>query len=1498
MSKVSKFPRPYLAGEHALATDPPMARSTGGFWRRRVRPFDGRSLSHTALEAEQVGSGGIQRLRGQAVSAGVIKGLSVARLNTGSPDYHRSIQLFEGNGLARSGEDVRVRGRTLNLHDLPVLATAGQLEGTPDPEEDGPIPEGNTDGPSPVEGALPRRNGGKLLELVDGGDSSLPRLAILLAQPITVEIPDQGDDPDCPPDRRDVAHLQPLAMDGVRLALFAWPDDVDTGGRGTGYVLAPSQALRRNHIAERIFDLEARHGRSGMHPWEPYGLPLALVGFTPDWHIDFIDAAAVQRMGGQPRPRNSIGATRANTLMAEARLRQFSEHMAEMADEPPFKIRQSIEFLPPVGAMPGELFDPEARMQSFFPDSFDLTMRPAILEEVGRLVDESASLETLSVNEPDKVELLLPLPGKLYDPALFVTEKVDPAFAAQLRKLHQERAAAIRDRESLRRKLDSLGVASQAKRGAWPASDLQASEIAPDPEMELTLDTQRGFVLKPDGSPAHLEFGEFGKGVPFGAGDNLFFWVRVPEGEMPSELRIKLRTDSAEFAATIFTKQEDEEKEKEKPTFNRDMIGWQRVVLPAAKFGTKEEPFGKDIAIDRLFVESVDGILFLGALGTMSSSDTVTYLSNGLLIGSGDITSDQHVDDFDSAKDPTGPFGTKAFGQLLGSTALHSFKDRWKQPYLVPHLQLVDQSGLSGLAADLEKRLAITNDAIDVGFVRARSDIYRLRQYILGRSEASRLITSPALADVAMRDQSARANADDLAKFMSSIKEVETQFITSAVTDGSGGGGGGSSPTPAPKPSGRDRDERAFKVSSSEKKIGGSSTFLSQPAEEAAANSMVIAMAANISPMMWAGSGIAASQPGPAPAVSSNPPVVMYTGATYTALPYTPPPAETTMTFKRASDYDTAQNYGVAIEKLGYFDSRIKAADIVGQKALPGLVERTVTVAERLKVSEAAKAHEYALAGKIAIRNTLTQLMEDGDIGIAIGDLPVPGYGILPDGVTWPTDPKADKPVLDPVTLEQVLNAGSGGDDIIDVRGLSKSEKDDSHESDYFNAAVAALDDAIALMRLVEGRVDLYQKFLGDCESVLKQVRSDAGRLESNLDKLQLEIDELRHDILVTEALEAEDRKFVEETNARRSALIVQYGDRILFRRPRVASVITPAPIASATDSTIPSPIVECRFEEHELPPELADYVALLHEVPVGWFPKISKAVERLNRRKPAIRALQRSRWRAQALPMMVPAQPAYINPGLARIGATLVTQANRFQGWRAAAAALDLVALDRMDLSSLHQTVRRVTSIADLIDNGRERPVLARLASSKMEELANVAGCLNAAFAETDPAIRMQWAEILSAHDDTVSLVSLAVLPSWEALPIGQRRSLQDLTDWLFLQVDRSDNDAIEAISELVRIALLLAAHAPVDQLIPATLIDPVPVRTGGLIPLKVSPDRIFLKQSGLVRDRLGRPVARFETEAIGPDRVEARIVEDFGIAKMIEPQMTFAFGGGLFRK
>src|SRR5262249_54915525 len=74
MQIVSRIGLP-LSVEPVLSTHPVLALELPNVWLRRMNAFVGRSVSANALTAEQEARAGRIRLRGQSVTAGVVRGL-------------------------------------------------------------------------------------------------------------------------------------------------------------------------------------------------------------------------------------------------------------------------------------------------------------------------------------------------------------------------------------------------------------------------------------------------------------------------------------------------------------------------------------------------------------------------------------------------------------------------------------------------------------------------------------------------------------------------------------------------------------------------------------------------------------------------------------------------------------------------------------------------------------------------------------------------------------------------------------------------------------------------------------------------------------------------------------------------------------------------------------------------------------------------------------------------------------------------------------------------------------------------------------------------------------------------------------------------------------------------------------------------------------------------------------------------------------------------------
>ena len=82
-------------GEDLLGIEPQLSQQVDPGWRHRLSLFVGRALSDTALDSEQLYRAGLLATLGQAVSPGVVKGLS-RRVR-----YHGHCDCNHGGGCGR-----------------------------------------------------------------------------------------------------------------------------------------------------------------------------------------------------------------------------------------------------------------------------------------------------------------------------------------------------------------------------------------------------------------------------------------------------------------------------------------------------------------------------------------------------------------------------------------------------------------------------------------------------------------------------------------------------------------------------------------------------------------------------------------------------------------------------------------------------------------------------------------------------------------------------------------------------------------------------------------------------------------------------------------------------------------------------------------------------------------------------------------------------------------------------------------------------------------------------------------------------------------------------------------------------------------------------------------------------------------------------------------------------------------------------------------------------
>ena len=118
-------------------------------------------------------------------------------------------------------------------------------------------------------------------------------------------------------------------------------------------------------------------------------------------------------------------------------------------------------------------------------------------------------------------------------------------------------------------------------------------------------------------------------------------------------------------------------------------------------------------------------------------------------------------------------------------------------------------------------------------------------------------------------------------------------------------------------------------------------------------------------------------------------------------------------------------------------------------------------------------------------------------------------------------------------------------------------------------------------------------------------------------------------------------------------------------------------------------------------------------------------------------------------------------------------------------------------------------------MDNPGRRADLAREISAEVQRITGVGACMHARFAQVAPIIRLTWVERLSQYDGPVNLRNLSALPRFNEIDVLDRRDLQELADWMYGRVDAVQAEAVGLINDLVRLIILLASHAPVNEIV-----------------------------------------------------------------------------------
>ncbi len=688
---------------------------------------------------------------------------------------------------------------------------------------------------------------------------------------------------------------------------------------------------------------------------------------------------------------------------------------------------------------------------------------------------------------------------------------------------------------------------------------------------------------------------------------------------------------------------------------------------------------------------------------------------------------------------------------------------------------------LSTFIEELDDKIRRSDDAVDLGFLRVQTDIYRVRQILLGDERATRLATSPVLADIA-KGETSRATEAQLKSFFEKSKGMQA---TAGTT--------------------------------------------SNP----------------VNP-------------------SSN--KMLSAGTTWTV--------------------------SKKIQTLTLEPSLMEAttaADIQLKNPIVGRVLdfRSTTVAERIADPLAPEAKNYAVATKAGILQSILEIpIETGDLRVPLSDGSMAVFSGKDFEKFARDEPEAVERLRQWKRLEE-----QGGYVLVHLKGLSSEQQaalgqalhvlwkhrecslNDSglpflvtagvfdpdpsvfDEAAYLASGVTALECAVGILRRIEARILDYRTVRNHCVACLKDLKDIADQWSQTLKVVEDELAERRHDLVVTRSLLEEEKARVDAVNKRRREILENHVPFLLYARPRKSSIVTETMVHLSLKGVTKPSVPACLAEEHQAPEELETMFGHLRALPLAWFPSLQKLLELFDRPQRILAILETTQERARTKTAdstkthKVENAVAPLNFTLLQKALQGVTNAHAkaVQSQWEKKALVNLGTLQSLSWKGLKTEAQDLLSVEDLLSGGIGRFQAARKASQMVQEMEDVAVCLYVRANRVPPVVRLEWARRISQFDESVDLQHLSVLPRWGELSLELQKDLQGLTDWLFKKVNPDIQEAVNFMNDVVRVALLLASHAPVGQIISGHATASLTGKTGDWLDLVID--------KGLVR--IGMQVA-----------------------------------------
>jgi hypothetical protein len=705
--------------------------------------------------------------------------------------------------------------------------------------------------------------------------------------------------------------------------------------------------------------------------------------------------------------------------------------------------------------------------------------------------------------------------------------------------------------------------------------------------------------------------------------------------------------------------------------------------------------------------------------------------------------------------------------------------------------------GLQHFMNRINAKIQKANDALDLGFLTAQTDIYRYRQNVLGATDATRLAVSPILANIAAGD-TATATSQNIQDYMTSL---------------------GISP----------------------------SAQVALPAAAAQIAPISATEVSAVSPTVAAtiGTVVPTAQATALPLATAKLNVSTLSNTVSRVLsPAAIVPKANISAFSGAAGKLAVQAVGEFTPiSVGTPSQPASPTDITQQSPIVGgsLNVRTLTVASRLTPPPSQDALLYSVGNRVAILQLLAALE------ITIDDLPILVDTAPPDGIPYTMSDLRSAPSSRTVysntrysNLTYALYNPQLTPPNNNSTGVPPADPD---SADLFSAGVHVLEQHTQFLRAVEGRVQQYQDFLSICATALSNVQADMQVAQVFLTQLGNDLTQARQNLAFVSSLLGDEQARVANVNATRANVLATYVQFVAYTRPRTLIDAARTPSRQLLPANVANPVPACLTQSVAIPPELSEMVALLREAPVYWFPSVQSQVAKLERPSLLQNVAFDTQTRATALVQTpLPASSAAAAPGVysASIAAVYSAGQQTFRSYQTQRAAFNPAQLAGQSWSAQVVSLQSVAAVADLMSSSSVYTGVSNAAARSLQQISSVATCLYTRVGGALPANRLEWAEFIQNNGASVNLTSLAVLPGWNSQDYTDRQQMQLLVDWLFQQIDTSDQTASALMSDLIAVAILLASNAPVDNIIAGAVALRANATVGGTVRLSLPSDRV----------------------------------------------------------